>query len=142
VIHGRSGVISAADLPRELAHAVPAQVGASATQPSRRSDVLYERMLTSGDSFWTVVYDAFMLRDLTRDDLRAVVARGLTETRGSYKGLIALFNLPADDYKRFLNVLRKHECRLPFQRYRAMPSDVCAARARGFSEEQLPAKIA
>jgi DNA-binding NtrC family response regulator len=142
VIHGRSGVISAEDLPRELAQAVPAPVKASGTQPSRRSDVLYERMLTSGDSFWTVVYDPFMLRDLTRDDLRAVVARGLTETRGSYKGLIALFNLPADDYKRFLNVLRKHECRLPFQRYRAMPSDVCAIRARGFSEEQLVAKIA
>jgi hypothetical protein len=26
-----------------------------------------------------------------------------------------------DDYKRFLNFLRKHQCHMPFQRFRAIP---------------------
>jgi hypothetical protein len=29
-----------------------------------------------------------------------------------------LFNLEPNDYKRFLNFLRKHECQLPFKEYR------------------------
>jgi hypothetical protein len=90
----------------------------------RRShaDALYERMVAGRESFWTVVYSPFMSRDLTRDDLRTLVARGLEHTRGSYKGLVELFNLSAHDYKRFLNFLRKYECRLPFQGFRTVPS--------------------
>ena len=55
------------------------------------ADALYERIVDTGEPFWTVVYDPFMARDLTRADLRAVIARGLEETRGSYKGLVELF---------------------------------------------------
>ena len=29
-----------------------------------------------------------------------------------------LFNLESQDYKKFLNFLRKHECQLPFREYR------------------------
>jgi hypothetical protein len=59
-----------------------------------------------------------MSRDLTRADLRAVLRRGLQQTGGNYKVLVQLFNMPATDYKRFLNFLRKHECHVPFQRFR------------------------
>jgi hypothetical protein len=34
---------------------------------------------------------------------------------------VQLFNMPDGDYKRFLSFLHKHDCRLPFQRYRAAP---------------------
>ena len=30
--------------------------------------------------------------------------------------------MPPDDYKRFLSFLRKHDCHLPFQRFRAVPA--------------------
>ena len=33
-----------------------------------------------GESFWTAVHEPFMSRDLTRDDLRQLVRRGLTHT--------------------------------------------------------------
>jgi hypothetical protein len=36
--------------------------------------------------------------------------------------LVELFNMPQDDYKRFLSFLRKHDCHLPFQRFRAVPA--------------------
>ena len=140
VIRHGAGTISPADLPREVSSAVQARTASSADEAPRRptADLLYERIVEAGDSFWTVVYDPFMSRDLTREDLRAVVARGLEETRGSYKGLVELFNLSADDYKRFLNFLRKHECRLPFQRFRAVPASVTATRLRGSIEDHAP----
>jgi len=73
------------------------------------------------ESFWSVVYDPFMVRDMTRDDLRGIVSRGLEQTRGSYRILVELFGMPATDYKRFLNFLRKHECQVPFQKFRTLP---------------------
>jgi hypothetical protein len=39
-------------------------------------------------------------------------------TRGSYKGLAQLFNVPSD-YKRLLNFLRKYHCHLPIHEFRA-----------------------
>jgi hypothetical protein len=87
------------------------------------ADALYERMVR-GESFWQVVHPLFMSHDLTRDDIRALVARGLEQARGSYKVVTGLFNLPASDYKRFLNFLRKHDCQVDFQRYRRMPGSV------------------
>jgi hypothetical protein len=34
--------------------------------------------------------------------------------------MVELFNMPAEDYKRFLSFLRKHDCLLPFQRFRTV----------------------
>jgi len=124
VVRTRSGVITPADLPREVAAApVDAHSGAinitAAPASKRTSDVLIERMLVGGESFWSVVYEPFMSRDLTRDDLRAVITVGLEQTRGNYKALVQSFNLEQTDYKRFLNFLRKYQCHMPFQRFRS-----------------------
>ena len=69
---------------------------------------LFDRMVRGGETFWAVVYDPFMSRDLTREDLRSIVRHGLNLTHGSYKGMAQLFNVPAD-YKRLLNFLRPAE---------------------------------
>jgi hypothetical protein len=79
-----------------------------------------ERMLKEGESFWSVVYEPFMARDLTRAEVRRLIRLGLEHTRGNYKMLVACFNLPADDYKRFMGVLRKYQCHLPFQQFRTI----------------------
>jgi transcriptional regulator with PAS, ATPase and Fis domain len=142
VIRNRAHSITPEDLPVELSNTAPAPGQSPAQQPPRSAvDVLYERMLETGDSFWTVVYGPFMSRDLTREDLRAIVARGLKETRGSYKGLVELFNLASDDYKRLLSVLRKHECRLPFQQFRAVPVSVSANPLREPLVEYAPLEV-
>ena len=62
-----------------------------------------------------------MARDITRDDLRGVITRGLEHTRGSYKQLLQAFNVAPEDYKRLLNFLRKHGCHMPFQKFRSIP---------------------
>jgi transcriptional regulator with GAF, ATPase, and Fis domain len=92
----------------------------SAARPSNAEE-LAALMLKNGESFWSAVYPLFMARDLTRSDLRKIVQIGLESTSGNYRMLVQLFNMPTDDYKRFLSFLRKHDCHLPFQRFRAAP---------------------
>ncbi|MEO8256576.1 MAG: hypothetical protein ABI868_04440 [Acidobacteriota bacterium] len=70
----------------------------------------YERMITSPSSFWMAVREPFMRYDLTREDVRQVVRRGLERTSGSYRLLAELFNLPSADYERFLTFLQEYDC--------------------------------
>jgi hypothetical protein len=77
-------------------------------------------MVEGGESFWAAVHVPFMSRDLSRDQLRAIIRGGLEQTCGNYRLMVELFNMPGDDYKRFLSFLRKHDCRVPFQAYRAL----------------------
>jgi hypothetical protein len=81
--------------------------------------------MDSGEDFWAVVGQAFKARELTRADLTALVDRGLTETRGSYRALLALFNLPESDYKKFHAFLYQQRCNLPVG---ALPSSAAAWR--------------
>jgi DNA-binding NtrC family response regulator len=115
----RSRFITVADLPPEIQQwGQPVQPQPASAARGSVADDLYDRMVTRRESFWSVVYPAFMARDLTRTDLRGVLSKGLQQTGGNYKVLVQLFNMEPTDYKRFLNFLRKHECHVPFQRFR------------------------
>jgi transcriptional regulator with PAS, ATPase and Fis domain len=92
----------------------------SAVSHQARVDGILERIFMHKESFWTTAYPAFMSRDITRDDMRHIVRTGLEQTHGSYRLLLGLFNMAADDYKRFLGFLKQHDCHLPFQRFRAL----------------------
>jgi hypothetical protein len=59
-----------------------------------------------------------MDREIAREDVRGVVKRALEESRGNYRVALRILNLPAKDYKRFLNFLRKHRCLLPYRDFR------------------------
>ncbi len=120
VLRARNGCVLPGDLPAEIAP--PVQAPAHGSARATVIDRMYDRMVNRRESFWTVVYEPFMLRDMTRDDLRAIVSRGLEQTRGSYRILVQLFNMTEADYKRFLNFLRKHDCQMPFQRFRNLPA--------------------
>jgi transcriptional regulator with PAS, ATPase and Fis domain len=108
-VRGHTRTIAPEDLPLE---ATPRGASEPAQGASTRatSDVLYERMVTGRECFWSVVYDPFMLRDLTRHELRQIVRKGLEQTRGSYSLLMQIFNMPPDDHARFVQFLRKHQC--------------------------------
>ena len=105
-------------------------------EPAGKSvvDTMFDRMVKHRESFWSIVYSPFMVRDLTRSDLRAIITRGLEETAGSYKMLVELFNMAPSDYKRFLNFLRKQECQVPFAAFRAVRS-----RDRGMPDPRFAA---
>ena len=98
--------------------ATSAKNASSSVPASAMADRLWQRM-DAGEDFWSVVGQAFKARELTRADLTALVDRGLTETRGSYRALLALFNLPDGDYKKFHAFLYQQRCNLPVAPYRA-----------------------
>jgi hypothetical protein len=85
-----------------------------------------------------VVYEPFMTRDLTRDDLRALISRGLEQTRGSYKLLLELFNVQAGDYKKLLAFLRKHQCHMPFQKFRSISVTASGLKRGQAADEDTP----
>ncbi len=110
-------------LPLEIEGGRPATGGAAAASPVQQasqqvSRELFSRLLTRRASFWGDVYEPFMARDLTRQELRELILLGLEHTRGNYKLLLSAFSMPPEDYKKFLNFLRKYQCHVPFQRFR------------------------
>jgi DNA-binding NtrC family response regulator len=123
VVRTVSGIITPEDLPREISGSWIGTTPAVDERPASRPafQELFERMSIGGESFWSVVSEPFMSRDLTRLDVRQIVTRGLEETRGNYRMLAQFFNLAPRDYKRFLSFLRSHDCQVPMQRFRTVP---------------------
>jgi transcriptional regulator with PAS, ATPase and Fis domain len=117
--------------PIEVSELPPEIAGERSAEPdganARTANGLYTRMM-AGESFWSVVYEPFMARDLTRKDVREVVRLGLRVTRGSYTLLLQLFNMRPGDYKPLLNALRAHGCQVPFQEFRTVNGEPARAR--------------
>jgi DNA-binding NtrC family response regulator len=115
---------------REIGAADFAPAGSPADAlPANRSSIAEAlwRRLQDGDNFWSVA-EMFKAHDITRADLRMLIHLGLHHTRGNYRALISVFNLPANDYKRFQAFLFQHKCNLPFRSYRT--GEAAAAPAR------------
>ena len=134
VVRDKKGEIRRDDLPLELLRAAPVSPvpATPATRPA--ADVLFDRMVNGGESFWSCTYALFMARDLTRDDLRTIVRKGLERTSGNYKVMVELFNMSPDDYKRFLGFLRKYQCHMPFQQFRSATTSRDTGRSDQSSE--------
>ena len=115
------------DLPEEIVDRKPfAQANpVLAAEPAAKSraEVFWDRMVVGGESFWAVVYPAFIDRELTKTDLRQLIKAGLQQTQGSYRKLVELFRMAPGDYKRFLAFLYQHDCHLPFHGFRDARSD-------------------
>jgi transcriptional regulator with PAS, ATPase and Fis domain len=112
------------------------QQGAASPITDRRrrmADDLYDGLISGGYQFWTHVHPLFMNRDITRSDLRQLVRRGLAATGGNYRGVLELFGMENDDYKRFLNFLGTHDCAIDFREFRGAKralADAANARSR------------
>jgi two-component system response regulator AtoC len=130
VLKTTGAIVQVEDLPAEIMKSVTAFPGgpvldaaqAKAAHAESQAQALATAMLENGESFWSAVHPQFMSRDLTRCELRKLIQIGLERTNGNYRLLVQLFNMPAEDYKRFLSFLRKHDCHLPFQRFRSLPA--------------------
>jgi transcriptional regulator with PAS, ATPase and Fis domain len=117
MVRARNEVIGVDDVPHEVrANQRP---GAPIRERRRTiADELYERITNEQQSFWTTVYPLFMQREITRTAVRDVVRRGLQDARGNYKIVARKFNLESNEYKKFLNFLRKHHCQPSFKEFR------------------------
>jgi len=115
------------ELPEEIVDRKPFAQVTSAVAPEApvksRAELFWDRMVVGGESFWTVVYPAFIDRELTKTDLRQLIKAGLQQTQGSYRKLVELFRMAPGDYKRFLAFLYQHDCHLPFHGFRDARSE-------------------
>jgi two-component system response regulator AtoC len=123
VLHHAGSLVSRSDLAGALPSDTREPLPMRTLEMARRSTAaaLCDRMVTTGESFWTVVKGPFMSHELSRGELRALVAHGLEHAGGDYKGLLPLFNLTNRDFTRLMNFLRKHDCQLPCQAFPVMP---------------------
>jgi DNA-binding NtrC family response regulator len=110
-------VIDVAQLPEAVR--LPAQsVLPMRERRAQVSDELYAALVGGGYSFWDHIYPLFLSRDITRHDMRELIKRGLSTTRGNYRALLKLFGMSSQDYKRFLNFLAAHQCGADFREFR------------------------
>ena len=119
VVRAQNGRVGCADLPAEIREgASVAEHEASVVGPVSPMEALADaaaqeilrQMTVGGASFWHVVHDPFLARNLTRDTVRRIVALGLERTRGRYEQLPVVFNLTTRDHRRLMTFLRKHDC--------------------------------
>ena len=113
----RGDLVDVAQLPELL------RVSAQPVRPTRErrvqvADELYTALVNGGYSFWDHIYPLFLSRDVTRHDMRELVRKGLSTTRGNYRQLLKLFGMANQDYKRFLNFLAAHDCGADFRAFR------------------------
>jgi transcriptional regulator with PAS, ATPase and Fis domain len=87
------------------------------------ADELYDALVNGGCSFWAHIHPLFLARDITRHDVKELVRKGLRTTRGSYRGLLTLFGMNAQDYQRFHNFLAAHDCKVDYREFRSGEGD-------------------
>jgi DNA-binding NtrC family response regulator/tetratricopeptide (TPR) repeat protein len=68
--------------------------------------------------FWSAIHNRYKRRDISREKVVAFVDFGLRATRGSYKTMASMFRLNENDYRRFMDFLRRNDCLLDFRPYR------------------------
>lgn len=132
---GNGGTVTAPDLPA----AVSSSRGALVATPERRrqvADDLFAALTQGRQSFWEHVYPLFMLRDITRHDVREIMRLGLAATAGNYRSLLPLLGLETRDYKRLLNFLAAHQCTVDFREFRVVSPGVAAGSTLRFPRKR------
>lgn len=91
--------------PHNFVDALEEESGATVED---RLDVLSRRLTQQKDSFWDLVHRPFIERELNRGEVRQLVARGLREGGGSYRGLLKRWKMSEEHYQKLMDFLRHH----------------------------------
>jgi len=65
--------------------------------------------LSAGKSFWKVIKEPFLNRDLNRQQVKAVLSEALNQTQGNYKDTLRLFNIDKEEYSSFMKFLYRNK---------------------------------
>ena len=69
---------------------------------------LFQKMVKGSLTFWKVIHEPYLDRELNRSQVRDVISQGLLHARGSYRRMNMLFNVRPDHYQKFMDFLRHH----------------------------------
>ena len=73
-----------------------------------RPENLLARLLDQEGTFWTLVHQPYLDRELNRSQVRELISQGLERARGSYKRLLDVFGLRPEEYLKLMDFLRHH----------------------------------
>jgi DNA-binding NtrC family response regulator len=109
-------VIGVADVlhEQEPVSGVPA-VSTPSTTPAVGAP---ERAAAHTVDFWRDVYRRFIDRDLNREEVRTIMARGLEQSGGSFRAFLARGGVSNQDYLKAMDFLRHHDLKPPQYRRR------------------------
>jgi transcriptional regulator with PAS, ATPase and Fis domain len=134
----KSDEVALADLPEEIRLA-PNGLRLKRERRRQLAHDLYDALAGGHYGFWDHIHALFLSRDMTRHDLRELLRRGLTTTRGNYRAVLGLFGVPESDYKRFMNFLAAHDCVVDFREFRGGPTEKGACLPSGGPGRSLKA---
>lgn len=81
-------------------------------RPNRSSvqaiDDIYERIMKGDVSFWKLVHEPFLDRELNRLEVRNLLTKVYADSGRSYRGMLKRVGLPETDYQKFMDFLRHH----------------------------------
>lgn len=114
----------------------PDDIGKTTIRPSLPSIQRYEAMASGDVDFWAAIHQPYLDRELNREQVRAVIARGLQASGGSFVRLLPILGVDRDDYGKFMDFLRHHRLKpRPSWGSAAGPSAIRVERAPGGSSE-------
>jgi two-component system, NtrC family, response regulator AtoC len=105
---GAGGVIEPGTFEEQLEGVAPRTAESAEPAATVCAALLVGRMSGGSESFWKLVYEPFMDRELNRGEVRAVVEEGLRRSNWSYKRALQVFGVDQDDYLKFMDFLRHH----------------------------------
>jgi DNA-binding NtrC family response regulator len=114
----RGDVIEVDDLPSSVRGMPRPRTLARAERRRQIADDLFSGLVEGRFGFWDHLHKLFLNRDITRNDVRELVRRGLVATSGSYRAMVKLFRMDDHDYKRLLNFLAAHGCTVDCREFR------------------------
>ncbi len=106
------------DLPASLTAVSEVRVNPRRERRRQVADDLFAGLVSGHFTFWDHVHKLFLDRDITRHDIRELTRRALAQTYGNYRATVKLLGMAEDDYKRFLNFLDAHQCRVDYRPFR------------------------
>ena len=91
----------------------------SIDRPGQSETESWFKDMTEGrENFWSAVHDRYKRRDISRERVMALMDFGLRTTRGNYKAMASMLQIPEEEYRRFMDFLRRSRCLLDFRPYR------------------------
>ena len=110
VLLAEGTTIEPRDLPEELREETRST--GETTGPSEETvDLLFERIVRDGESFWEVVRGPYLRREISPEAVRRFIERAHREAGGSYKEMARLLHIETD-YRKLLNFLYQHKLRV------------------------------
>ncbi|MCD4653995.1 sigma 54-interacting transcriptional regulator [bacterium] len=78
---------------------------------ANNAENIYQSMMKGDQDFWTAVKKPFIHRQITRNEVMSVLQMGYQTSQHNLKKLLRLFNMPPEDYSRFVAFLHRHDFR-------------------------------